>query len=67
MKMKLLSIFYWYGFSTQSSKTILKTSSLDSAKILSQEDSKFDDPVWKDAKYSLHFKCYSLAICVVNV
>jgi ABC-type long-subunit fatty acid transport system fused permease/ATPase subunit len=41
--------------------------SLCSAKVLSQEDSKFANPILQGVKkLFLHFKRYNLAICVVN-
>jgi hypothetical protein len=42
MKIKIFWIFaFFHGFSTQSPNIILKASTLCSAKVVSQEDSKF--------------------------
>jgi hypothetical protein len=56
MKMKIFWNFIFFGgFSTQFLNKISKASSLCSAKVLSQEDSKFDDPVLQGIKRSLFF------------
>jgi hypothetical protein len=59
---------FYFFCSTQFPNTISKASNLCSAKVLSQEDSKFADPVFRGCKKSpfLHFKRYNLAIYVVN-
>jgi hypothetical protein len=60
--------FFFNGFSTQFPKIIFKTSTLCSAKILSQEDSKIANPILKGVKKSsfLHFKRYNLTIYVAK-
>jgi hypothetical protein len=50
-----LGFYFFGGFSTQYRNTISKSSSLYSAKILSQEDSKFADPVLHGVKKALFF------------
>jgi hypothetical protein len=56
MKIKVFWVFiYFCEFSTQFSNTISKASSLCSAKVLSQEDSKFADLVLQGVKKSLFF------------
>jgi hypothetical protein len=41
MKIKPFGFLFFYGFSTQSPNIILKVSTLCSAKVVSEEDSKF--------------------------
>jgi hypothetical protein len=48
-----LDFYFFRGFSTQFPNTISKASSIYSAKVLSQEDSKFVDRVLQGAKNAL--------------
>jgi hypothetical protein len=58
-----LANYFFHGFSTQFPNTISKASSLRSAKVSSQEDSKFDDLVLHGVRKALFF--ISNAIIVV--
>jgi hypothetical protein len=56
MKINIFRVFIFLcGYSTQFPNTISKASSLYSAKVLSQEDSKFADPVLCGVKKALFF------------
>jgi hypothetical protein len=63
-----LRFYFLCGYSTQFPNTISKASSMCSAKILSQKDLKFADPILHVVKKALflHFKHYDLTIYVVN-
>jgi hypothetical protein len=50
MTKRFFGFLFFCGFSTQFPYTISKASSLWSAKVLSQEDSKFTDLVLLDVK-----------------
>jgi hypothetical protein len=56
MKRKILWNFYFfYGFSTQFPDTISKASTVRSAKVLRQEDSKFVERILQVVKKTFFF------------
>jgi hypothetical protein len=57
-----LGFYFFGGFSTQFPNTISKASSLCSAKVLSQEDSKFADLVLQRIKEVLFFSSNAIIL-----
>jgi hypothetical protein len=69
MKINIFGVFFFFcGFSTQFPSTISKASSLCSANLFKPRGFKVCRPcfAWCKKSFFLHFKCYNLAIYVVN-
>jgi hypothetical protein len=61
MKINIFCIFL-NGFSTEFSRIILKTSTLWSAKGLSQEDSKSTNPLLQETKKNIFFTTNAIVL-----